>query len=159
VVSRRALVVGGGAALLAVGCGKDQVYAPPPTESALRRSLAAERALGATIVALEPRGDRALLRWLAGRSQRRAGTLAAALSELGARPHDVPAPAARADIAAGLRRSHAVLEAYVAALPALGGRARRELGADLLAEAAGDVALLANAFGTPPDDAFPGTPT
>jgi hypothetical protein len=47
----------------------------------------------------------------------------------------------------------------VAALPALVTRARRELGADLLAEAAGDVALLGSAFGSPPQDPFPGTPT
>ncbi|HET8758800.1 MAG TPA: hypothetical protein VFM58_22480, partial [Solirubrobacteraceae bacterium] len=78
---------------------------------------------------------------------------------LGARPHDAPAPEGHADIAAGLRRGHAALEAYVAALPALVTRARRELGADLLAEAAGDVALLGNAFGSPPQDPFPGTPS
>jgi hypothetical protein len=151
VVNRRTLVLGGGAALLAAGCGKDLVPEPPPAEPALRRSLAAERALGATMAALDtPR--------LAERSRARSTKLAAALSELGARPHDVPAPEAQADIAAGLRRSRAALEAYVAALPALVTRDLRELGADLLAEAAGDVALLGNAFGTPPHDPFPGTP-
>jgi hypothetical protein len=151
VVSRRALVLGGGAALLAAGCGKDVVRTPPPAEPALLRSLAAERALGASMAALDKPG-------LARRSRERATRLAAELSQLGARPHDAPAPEARADIAAGLRRGHAVLEAYVAALPALVTRPRRELGADLLAEAAGDVALLGSAFGAPPDDPFPGTP-
>ena len=151
-VGRRTLLVGGGAALLAAGCGRDEVLTPPPPEPALLRSLAAERALGATMAALdEPR--------LAERSRERAQRLAAALSELGARPHDAPAPEARADIAAALRRSHALLEAYVAALPALGRRDQRELGADLLAAAAADVALLGDAFGSPPDDAFPGTPS
>jgi hypothetical protein len=152
VVSRRAVVLGGGAALLAAGCGKDVVREPPPAEPALRRSLAAERALGASMAALDQPH-------LAQRSRERATRVAAALSELGARPHDAPAPEAQADIATGLRRGHAVLEAYVAALPAFVTRARRELGADLLAEAAGDVALLGNAFGTPPTDPFPGTPT
>jgi hypothetical protein len=151
VVSRRALVLGGGAALLAAGCGKDHVREPPPAEPALRRSLAAERALGASMAALDT------LR-LAQRSRARATRLAAALSELGARPHDVPAAEADADVAAALRRSHALLEAYVAALPALVERDQRELGADLLAEAAGDVALLGSAFGAPPVDPFPGTP-
>ncbi|HEX5617158.1 MAG TPA: hypothetical protein VFX51_01985 [Solirubrobacteraceae bacterium] len=157
-VTRRAVVLGGGAALLATGCGKDLVREPPPAAPALRRSLAAERSLGASLVALQERGDRALLRRLATRSRRRSDTLAAALSELGARPHEVGELEARADIAAGLRRGHAALEAYVAALPALVTRARREVGADLLAEAAGDVALLGNAFGSPPSDPFPGTP-
>ena len=151
-VNRRALVLGGGAALLAAGCGKDRVLEPPPAEPALLRSLAAERALGGTMAALaKPR--------LAQRSRERATRLAAELSKLGARPHDAPAPDARADIAAGLRRGHAVLEAYVAALPAFVTGARRELGADLLTEAAGDVALLGNAFGSPPQDPFPGAPT
>ena len=149
-VNRRALVLGGGAALLAAGCGKDIVVAPPPAEPALLRSLAAERALGTTMAALDkPR--------LAQRSRERATQLAAALSELGARPHDAPAPEAQADLAAGLRRSRAALEAYVAALPSLHGSGR-ELGADLLAQAAGDVALLASSFGFVPDDPFPGTP-
>jgi len=152
VVTRRAVVLGGGAALLAAGCGKDEVLSPPPAEPALLRALAAERALGASMAALDqPR--------LAQRSRERATRLAAELSELGARPHDAPAPEARADIAAGLRRGHAALEAYVAALPALVTRSRRGLGADLLAGAAGDVALLGNAFGTPPADPFPGTPS
>ena len=109
-VGRRTLLVGGGAALVAAGCGRDEVLTPPPPEPALLRSLAAERALGATMAALEEPH-------LAERSRERAQRLAAALSELGARPHDAPAPAARADIAAALRRSHALLEAYVAALP------------------------------------------
>jgi hypothetical protein len=96
---------------------------------------------------------------LARRSRERSTRLAAELSSLGARPHDVPAPDADADVAAGLRRGHAALEAYVAALPALVTRSRRELGTDLLAGAAGDVALLGKAFGAPPEDPFPGTPT
>jgi hypothetical protein len=151
VVNRRTLVLGGGAALLAAGCGKDFVVAPPPAEPALLRALAAERALGATMAALDkPR--------LAARSRERATRLAAELSSLGARPHDAPAPEAQADVAAGLRRGHAALEAYVAALPSLDGREQRGLGADLLAGAAGDVALLGNAFGIPADDPFPGTP-
>jgi hypothetical protein len=144
--------MGGGAALLAVGCGKDEVVEPPPPEPALLRSLAAERRLGATMAALHrPR--------LAQRSRERAQKLASALSELGARPHDAPAAEARADIAAGLRDGRAALVAYVTALPALTRRDQRELGADLLAEAAGDVALLGSSFGVVPDDPFPGTPS
>jgi hypothetical protein len=128
------------------------VFSPPAATPALLRSLAAERALGASMAALDqPR--------LARRARERATRLAAELSELGARPHDAPAAEARADVAAGLRRGHAALEAYVAALPALVPRERRRLGADLLAEAAGDVALLGKAFGAPPVDPFPGTPS
>ena len=34
----------------------------------------------------------------------------------------------------------------------------REQGARLVAESAGDVALLGSLYGAPPQDAFPGTP-
>ena len=96
---------------------------------------------------------------LAQRSRERATQLAAALSELGARPHDAPAPEAQADIAAGLRRSRAALEAYVAALPSLHGSERASSAPTCSRQAAGDVALLASSFGIVPDDPFPGTPT
>jgi hypothetical protein len=152
VVRRRTLVLGGGAALLAAGCGKDIVVAAPPAEPVLLRALAAERALGATMAAL----DKPVL---AARSRERSTKLAAELSSLGARPHDAPAAEAKPEIAAGLRRGRAALEAYVAALPSLEGREQRGLGADLLAGAAGDVALLGSSFGVVPHDPFPGTPS
>jgi hypothetical protein len=149
VVGRRGLLVGGGAALLAVGCGKDREISPPPaTEPALLRSLAAERALGAAMA-----GEK--MPALAQRSRARATQLAAALSARGARPHDAPDTATGGD---ALGRGQAALEAYVALLPAL-GRGDRGLGADLLTGAAGDVALMASARGAPPVDAFPGTPS
>ena len=150
-VDRRTLLLGGGAALLAAGCGKDVVAAPPPAAPALLRSLSAERALGATMAAFDEAR-------LAARSRERSQRLASALSELGARPHDAPAPEAQRDTAAAIRRGHAALEAYVAALPALTGHEQRELGADLLAQAAGDVALFGKSYGIVPDDPFPGTP-
>jgi hypothetical protein len=152
VVDRRALLLGGGAALLATGCGKDTVTEPPPPETVLLAALAAERALGAAMSDADRRA-------LAVRSGRRAGILAAQLSSLGARPHDAPAPEGSTDRAEALQRGHAALTAYVTALPSLTRRDRRELGADLLAEAAGDVALFDAGLGAIPDDPFPGTPT
>jgi hypothetical protein len=159
VVRRRALLLGGGATLLAAGCGKDERVAPPPAGAALLHSLAAERALGATIAALAPRADRALMRRLADRSRGRAGILAAAISAQGGRPHDAPAPEGGGDRDEALRRGRAALEAYVTALPSLSGREQRALGVDLVAQAAADVALLGDAIGSPPDDPFPGTPS
>jgi hypothetical protein len=146
VVRRRALLLGGGAALAAAGCGKDVRVEPPPPEPALLGALAAERALGTALTALELRG-------LAARSRARATRLASALSERGARPHDAPAPAGAAPLPAG----DEALVAYVALLPTL--RQDLAFGVDLLAEAAGDVALMGAAVGHPPDDPFPGTPT
>jgi hypothetical protein len=151
VVDRRALLLGGGAALLATGCGKDRALEPPPAESALLRALAAERALGASMSAADRRA-------LAGRSRRRAGILAATLSELGARPHDAPAPEGSSDRAGARERGQAALAAYVTALPSLTGRDQRELGTDLLVDAAGGVALFETSLGLLPDDPFPGTP-
>jgi hypothetical protein len=151
VVGRRALLAAGGAAVLAAGCGKDDT-GPPSASEALLRSLAAERALAASLAALG-------MHRLAARSRRRATRLAAAVSATGGRPHDAPARAADGgERREAQRRGRAVLEAHVTALPSLTDHALRGLGGDVLAGAAGDVALLDRALAVPPDDPFPGTP-
>ena len=149
-VGRRALLLGGGAAILAAGCGKDERVSPPAPEPALLRSLAAERALGAAMATLE-------MRLLSARSRERSEKLASALSERGRDPHEALDVTGAGNEA--LPRGRRALEAYVALLPRLQGRDERSFGADLLAQAAADVALMGYALGTPPDDPFPGTPT
>jgi hypothetical protein len=150
VVGRRALLLGGGAAILAAGCGKDVPTAPPAAEPALLRSLTAERALGAAMATLE-------MRLLSQRSRERSQKLASTLSERGGDPHEAPDVTGGGDEA--VPRGRRALEAYVSLLPTLQGRDERAFGADLLAQAAADVALMGQALGTPPDDAFPGTPS
>jgi hypothetical protein len=148
VVSRRTLLVAGGAALLAAGCGKD---AQPPSASAaevMLRQLAAERAL-----AHDLRGARGLERRIAARSAQRARRLAQAISAQGGSPHDTRTPDTPPDPAAAAGRARVALVAHVTALPSLAGELRA-LGADLVSQTAADAALL----GSPPDDAFPGTP-
>jgi hypothetical protein len=157
VVTRRGLLAAGGATLLA-GCGKDQAAVPPPSATdVMREQLVAERGLAATLAVLRERDDRALLARLAERSQRRVGILAASLSSQGAPHHDTGEPEGSPAPAEALRRGHAALERYVTGLPAQTGELRT-LGTDLVAESAGDLALLGSLFGAPPQTAFPGTP-
>jgi hypothetical protein len=150
VVSRRAVLLGGGAALLASGCGKDLQTGPPPAVQALLQSLGAERAL-----AHDLDGSRGLKERIRLRALDRARRLASAVSAAGGGPHDVRAPDTAPDASAAPGRAQAALEAHVAALPSLTG-SNRSLGTDLVAECAADAALL-GAPGT--GTAFPGTPT
>jgi hypothetical protein len=143
VVSRRTLLLGG-VVLVAGGCGEDEA---PSASSALLASLAAERAFGAAATA-SPR--------IAVRSRERADALAAAVSEAGGRPHDAPAPSDGSGDPVEIGR--AAIAAHIAALPALDRRARR-LGADLVAGAATDVAVLGDERGEQAADAFPGSGT
>ena len=154
-VSRRALLLAGGATILA-GCGKEKAAAePPPVTEVLLRSVAAERALSVA-ARLQESSDRALLQRIARRAADRAGRAAAALSAAGGRPHDAPEPAAADD---PLERGRAALEAHVAALPSLSGRDQRDLGAFLVEESAADLAVLEDVLASASGNAFPGTPT
>jgi hypothetical protein len=158
VVSRRALLAAGGAALLA-GCGKDEAAKPALSATdVMREQLTAERSLGATLAVLRESDGRALLGRLAGRSRRRAGILAASLSSLGAPHHDTGEPHGSAEPAEALRLGHAALERYVTGLPAQTGQLRT-LGTDLVAESAADLALLGSLYGAAPETPFPGTPS
>jgi hypothetical protein len=145
VVSRRALLLGGGAALLASGCGKDEVVGPPPATQVMLRELTAERALAADLS-----GARGLRGEIGARAAARAEQLASAIAAQGGNPHD--APEATGDRPAAGRHARAALEAHVAALPSLSGELRA-MGADFVAASAADAALLGSDGG-----AFPGTP-
>jgi hypothetical protein len=147
VVGRRALLLGGGAAILATGCGKDESVAPPAAAQVLLQSLGAERAL-----AHELEGARGLEGRIRVRALDRAARLASAVAAAGGGPHDVRAPDTPPDPAAAPGRARAALEAHVSALPSLHGE-NRALGADLVAGCAADAALLGS-----PGGAFPGTP-
>jgi hypothetical protein len=132
----------GGAVIVLGGCGEEE---EPSASSALLASLAAERAFGAA-ASESPR--------IAERSRERGERLAAAVSEAGGRPHDAPAP----EDAGGdpIELGRAALAAHIAALPALDRRGRR-LGADLVAGAAADVAVLGDELGQQAVDPFPGS--
>jgi hypothetical protein len=160
VVTRRVLLAGGAAALLA-GCGEEDETVARPAD-ALLRQLAAERALAAATGELPrgaPRAAADTVREVSERSQARTQELAAALSAEGARPHDAPQPPAeRVDAREAIARAQTAIVAHVVALPSLAGRELRLLGADLVAGAAADTALLSDALGLPVEDAFPGTP-
>ena len=159
-VTRRALLAGGAVALLA-GCGEEDDVVAAPADAMLRE-LAAERALVAATGEV-PRGappDAAgTVREVSRRAGERARKLAAAVAAEGGRPHDAPQAAAeRVDAQEALARAQAAIVAHVVALPSLAGRELRRLGADLVAGAAADTALLSDALGLPVDDPFPGTP-
>jgi hypothetical protein len=130
------------------GCGKDGQAPPSSASEVMLRQLAAERTLAHDLA-----GATGLERRIAARSANRARRLAAAISAQGGHPHDAPAPDSPPDPAAALAGARAALEAHVTALPSLTGELRA-LGADLVSQTAADAALL----GSPPDDAFPGTP-
>jgi hypothetical protein len=147
VVSRRALLLAGGASVLAAGCGKDEPVAPPAAAQVLLQSLGAERAL-----AHELQDGHGLEARIRTRALARAARLASAVSAAGGDPHDVRTPDTPPDPAAARGRARAALEAHVAALPSLAGDLR-SLGADLVAGCAADAALLGA-----PGGAFPGTP-
>jgi hypothetical protein len=149
VVTRRALLLAGGATLLAAGCGVDDEPEDPTGSaiSAMLRELAAERALAADL-----RSAHGLAGRIGDRAAARATRLAAAISRAGGRPHDAGDPAT-GEPALASRHAREALEAHVAALPSLTGALRR-MGADLVAGSAADAGLLGATSG----DAFPGTP-
>jgi hypothetical protein len=161
VVSRRGLLAGGAVALLAAGCGEEEEVVAAPAD-ALLRQLAAERALVAATGELPrgaPRAAAGTVREVSAHAQERAQELAAAVAAEGGRPHDAPQPAAeRVDAREAVSRAQAAIVAHVVALPSLAGRDLRRLGADLVAGAAADTAVLSDALGLPVDDPFPGTP-
>jgi hypothetical protein len=151
VVTRRALLLAGGATLFAAGCGKDDEPESPTASatSAMLRELASERALASDL-----RGADGLAGRIGDRAAARATRLAAAISSLGGRPHDAADPApGSGDRSLASRHAREALEAHVAALPSLTGPLRK-MGADLVAESAADAGLLGATAG----DAFPGTP-
>jgi hypothetical protein len=145
VVTRRGFVAAGALAVLA-GCGhQDDGEAPARPGDALLPSLAAERAFGAGVQS----------RRIAARSRERAEKIAAAISAEGGRPHDAPAPPGGAGDPVEL--GHAALVAHIAALPALEGRERRRMGAELVSGAAADVAVVGDDLGEHAVDSFPGS--
>jgi hypothetical protein len=148
VVTRRALLLAGGATLLAAGCGKDDEPESPAVSatSAMLRELAAERALAGDL-----QGADGLAGRIGDRAAARATRLAAAISSAGGRPHEAGEPSG--DLSLASRHAREALEAHVAALPSLTGSLRK-MGADLVAESAADAGLLGATSGT----AFPGTP-
>jgi hypothetical protein len=145
VVSRRALLAAGGAVLLA-GCGSDE---PPPPDVAnvMLGQLVAERALAHDLA-----GASGLERRIGRRAAARARRLASAVSAAGGDPHDAPEPDSAPNPGAAGAQARTALERHVTALPVLAGELRA-MGADLVAGAAADAALLGAAGG-----AFPGTP-
>jgi hypothetical protein len=149
VVSRRALLLAGGATLLAAGCGTDDEPEDPTANaiSAMLRELAAERALAQDLSGADGLAGR-----IGDRAAARATRLAAAISQAGGRPHDAADPSAGV-LALASRHAREALEAHVAALPSLTGPLRR-MGADLVADSAADAGLLGATNGNP----FPGTP-
>jgi hypothetical protein len=146
VVGRRGFLLAGGAALLA-GCGTDDETPPPAPAHVMLGQLGAERAL-----AYELSGTSGLRRRIFVRSTDRARRLASAIAAAGGAPHDAGAPDSPPDAGAAPARARVALEQHVTALPSLTG-SLRALGADLVAGAATDAALLARAA-----EAFPGTP-
>ena len=145
-MTRRSLLVAGGAVVLA-GCGTDDETPPPAPAHVLLGQLAAERAL-----AHELSGTSGLRRRIFVRSAERGRRLASAIAAAGGDPHEAAAPDSPPDPSAAPARARVALERHVTALPSLTG-SLRALGADLVAGAATDAALLARAA-----EAFPGTP-
>jgi hypothetical protein len=161
VVTRRTLLAGGAVALL-TGCGEEENVVAAPADAMLRQ-LAAERALVAATGEVPRGGPPAAVgtvREVSRHAQERARKLAAAVAAEGGRPHDAPQRAAeRVDAQEALARAQAAIVAHVVALPSLTGSELRRLGADLVAGAAADTAVLSDALGAPVHDAFPGTPS
>jgi hypothetical protein len=124
VVTRRGLLLAGGATLLA-GCGRDEAAVPPPAPvDVLRGELAAER-----------RAVAAVSGPARARAAERARRLAAAVSEAGGRAHDAPQGEDGGDPEAALA---AAVAAHVGALPDV--PEQRALVTDLIAGAAADLA-------------------
>ena len=147
-VTRRGLLVAAGGAGLLVGCGKDEAPPPPDPAQLMLQELAAERAL-----AHELSESSGLERRIADRAFERARRLASAIAEAGRDPHEARTPDTPPDPGAAASRARAALERHVTALPTLTGELRA-MGADLVAGAAADAALLGS-----PVEAFPGTPS
>jgi hypothetical protein len=148
-VTRRAVFAAGAVAVLA-GCGEEDGEAPARPVDALLPSLAAERALAAATA-----DGRSLVERVSARARERARMLAAAVSAEGGRPHDAPAPAAGSGDP--VARGQAARAAHIAGLPRLGSRELRRLGAELVAGAAADVAVLGDTLGEQAVEAFPGS--
>ena len=155
-VTRRSLLAATGLALLATGCGEEgNVVARP--DDALQRQLEAESALAAAtgqMPAGAPRAAADTVREVSARSQARVRRLAAALSKEG---YEI-AKAERVGAEQAVALAQAAIVAHVVAMPSLTGPELRRLGADLVAGAAADTAVLSDALGNPVHDAFPGTP-
>jgi hypothetical protein len=141
-----------------VGCGEEEVVVPPASE-ALLRQLAAERALAAATPEGVSGAAKATAEKVARRARGRAARLAAAVAAEGGRPHDAPQPPAeRVAPEEAVARGQAAIVAHVVALPSLGGRDLRRLGAEMVRGAAADTAVLSDALEMPVAEPFPGTP-
>ena len=146
-VTRRSLLLAAGGAVVLAGCGNDDEAPPPVPAHVMLGQLVAERAL-----AHELSGTSGLRRRVAARSSDRARRLASAIAAAGGDPHEAAEPDSPPDPGAAAARARAALERHVGALPSLTG-SLRALGADLVAGAAADAAVLTRAA-----EAFPGTP-
>jgi hypothetical protein len=155
VVTRRALLAGGGAALLA-GCGaqKETVVAPADL---LGRSLRAETHVAAAYAVLSTT-DRARVGRLAASASARRQSLRAAFESAGG----TSAPAAATSgggLGAVLRAEQAALRAHVAGVGLTTDQNLRDLLAGLVAGSAGSAAaLMALVSRDPVYVAFPGEP-
>ena len=155
-MTRRALFAGGALALLAPGCGEEENVVARP-DDALQRQLDAESALAAASTELPvgaPRAAAETVREVSARSEARVRRLATALSD---DRHEI-AKGERVGAEQAVALARAAIVAHVVALPSLAGPELRRLGADLIAGAAADAAVLSDALGSPVHDPFPGTP-
>ncbi len=159
-VTRRALLVAGGAALLA-GCGADEPAAEPPTD-VLSDQLTAQRAAADAYRGLEtrvPREARPAVRTMSTRAQARVHRLEAALRAAGGAAAAASPEAGEASLEVALARERAALAAHVRAIGALSQPRLRALGAGLVAGSAEDEAVLLGLLGRDPaPTAFPGQP-
>jgi hypothetical protein len=131
-----------GAVAVLAGCGEEDEGAAALPSDVLLPSLAAERALAAAASSDFPR--------VAARARERARRLAAVVAAGRRRPRDAPAPADAGD---PVERGREALTAHIAALPGLGERALRRLGAELVVGVAEDVAVMSDEA----LEAFPGS--
>jgi hypothetical protein len=156
VVTRRSLFAATGLGLLATGCGEQENVVARP-DDALQRQLEAESALAAATAQMPagaPRAAADTVREVSARSEARVRRLATALPD---QSYEI-AKAERVGAEQAVALAQAAIVAHVAALPSLTGAELRRLGADLVAGAAADSAVLSDALGAPVHDAFPGTP-
>jgi hypothetical protein len=150
VVTRRGLLVAGGAVLLA-GCGKPESTAIAPGD-AVRRSLAAEQAVVAAYDGLDGPGVAALT----SRARARAESLQSALGDSGGTS---PAPAAAPSLEGALEAERRALQAHVAGVGATTDRQVRALLASAITDTAQSEARLAQLLGRDPlVNPFPGEP-
>jgi hypothetical protein len=154
--TRRGFLAGGALALLAAGCGEEENVVARP-DDALQRQLEAETALAAATAEVPvgaPRTAADTVREVSARSEARMRRLATAHSDQRYETVKVERVDAEQAVAIG----QAAIVAHVAALPSFTGPEQRRLGADLVAGAAADTAVLSDALGIPVHDPFPGTP-